>query len=421
MKHRILAHMAGAAAILLASAVHAQEKSVEMLHYFTSGGEAAAINALREKFEEAGGTWVDSPVAGGGGASHDQVLRSRTLAGDAPGAAMPKMRDAYAWQNEGYLVDLSELAAEGKWDDVYPSVVRDTAKHDGKWVAVPVDLQRGDFMWVNPEVLAKVGAEPPKTWADFIEVSDKLKAAGITPIAHGGQPWQDAYLFVAALIGVGGPDLFDKVLSKGDVETIRSDAVVKAFDELRRMRGYVDDNFSGRDWNLATGMLMRGEAAFQFNGDWVKGEVTNAELTPGKDILCLDTPRDTPGGYLWSSNTISFFAKSTDDLQPSEGQKLLARVISSAEAQTAYSLKKGNTPARLGVDKSPFDACAKFEIESVAEAQDNGTLIADFVPGMAETASYRGSMIDVITNFFNSDMSSADAANALAEAVELNR
>ena len=56
------------------------------------------------------------------------------------------------------------------------------------------------------------------------------------------------------------------------------------------MRGYVDDNFSGRDWNLATAMVMNGEAAFQIMGDWAKGEFFAAGKVPGEDFLCASTP-----------------------------------------------------------------------------------------------------------------------------------
>jgi glucose/mannose transport system substrate-binding protein len=400
------------------SSARADDLSVEVLHYFTSGGEAAAIKELRKAFEAQGGTWVDSPVAGGSGDAHDQVLRSRTLAGNAPAAAMPKIRDAAVWGQQGYIVDLSDVAKAEKWDEVYPSVVSDIAKQDGKWVAVPIDLQRGDFMWVNPKVLQKVGVnEPPKTWDDFIAVCDKLKVANVPCLAHGGQSWQDGYLFVAAVIGVGGIELYNKAIAQGDIDAVKSPQIKQAFDELRKMRGYVDDNFSGRDWNLATAMLMKGDAAFQIMGDWVKGEVTHANLVPGKDILCISTPRAKDTGYLWSSNTMSFFTKTKGDDKATAGQKLLAKVISSGAAETAYSLNKGNTPARLGVDPAPFDTCAKFEMSEVAKSVKDGTLVPDLVPGMTATALKRGAMQDVITQFFNSQESSEEAQAALVDAL----
>ena len=64
----------------------------------------------------------------------------------------------------------------------------------------------------------------------------------------------------------------------------------KAFDQLRTIRGMVDPNFPGRDWNLATAMVIKGEAGMQIMGDWAKGECVNAGKKPGKDFLCFRFP-----------------------------------------------------------------------------------------------------------------------------------
>ena len=40
-------------------AAQAQTKEVEMLHWWTSGGEAAALNVLKENLEKQGYTWKD--------------------------------------------------------------------------------------------------------------------------------------------------------------------------------------------------------------------------------------------------------------------------------------------------------------------------------------------------------------------------
>ena len=407
--------------LMLGSAAYAADESVEVLHYFTSGGEAAAINELKKSFEAEGGTWIDTPVAGGGGEAHDQTLKSRALAGNPPGAAMPKLFDAQTWGKDGYLVDLSEVAAAEKWEEIYPDAIKNAAKYDGKWVAVPIDLLRADMMWVNPKVLEKVGAKVPTTWEEFNETSDKLKAAGITPLAHGGQSWQDALLFEYAVVGVGGAELHHKVFVEGDLDAIKSDKTKAAFDQMRKLRGYVDKDFSGRDWNLATAMLMKGDAAFQMMGDWTKGEVTAAGLKPGVDILCVPTPRTTQGPFLWISNSMSFFAAKKGDPTATPGQKKLAAVLSRAEPETNYALKKGGAVARIGVDTAPFDACAKFEIESAGEANKLGMLNGDLVGGMTPLAGARGAVYDVVTNFFNTDMSSDDAVQKLADAIELAR
>src|SRR5262245_11691601 len=134
--NRLVLSLGAAASLLVALPAHAQDAGIEVMHYFTSGGEAAAINALKESFESAGGKWTDTPVAGGGGEAHDQALKARVLAGNPPGAAMPKLRDAQSWAQDGYLIDLEDVAKAERWDEIYPDAIKEAAKTDGKWSAV---------------------------------------------------------------------------------------------------------------------------------------------------------------------------------------------------------------------------------------------------------------------------------------------
>ena len=39
---------------------------IEVLHWWTSGGEAAALKVLKDDFAANGGEWMDMPVTGGG-------------------------------------------------------------------------------------------------------------------------------------------------------------------------------------------------------------------------------------------------------------------------------------------------------------------------------------------------------------------
>src|SRR6218665_4112222 len=52
-------------AILSAGAAHAQANRAEVIHWWTSGGESAAIQEIANAYKAAGGTWVDSAIAGG--------------------------------------------------------------------------------------------------------------------------------------------------------------------------------------------------------------------------------------------------------------------------------------------------------------------------------------------------------------------
>jgi glucose/mannose transport system substrate-binding protein len=404
--------LALAAGLTLGAASAQAGGTVEVLHWWTSGGEAKAVGELKNAFETQGGTWIDSPIAGGGGDAAMTALRARVVAGNPPTAVQLKGPGIQEWAEEGALNDVDDVATSESWDDVLPPVLAGIMKYDGKYVAAPVNIHRVDWIWANPEVLAKVGAEMPTTWDEFNATAEKLKAAGITPLAHGGQPWQDATVFEVVALGVGGPDFYKKALVELDQEALNSDTMVKVFDQLRTLRGDVDPNFSGRDWNLATAMVMNGDAAFQIMGDWAKGEFLAAGKEPGKDFLCAPAPG---GGYILNSDSFTFFNVSGDDRL--EGQKVLASEIMSPAFQETFNLAKGSIPARVDVPMDKFDSCAIKSHEDLAAAIENDTLVPSMAHEMAIPRTIRGEFLDVVTNFFNSDQSSAEAAKSLAVAV----
>ena len=413
----ILATGVAFTALASASMAHAQP-TVEVLHWWTSGGEAKAVASLKKDFEDHGGKWVDSPVAGGAGDAAMTVLRSRVLSGDAPTAVQLKGPSIQEWAEQGALANLDDVAKEEHWDDVIPARIQKIMKYKGDYVAVPVNIHRVNWIWSNPTLLSKVGAtEGPKTWKEFNELAEKLKKAGITPLAHGGQPWQDATIFETVVLGIGGPDFFEKALVNLDDDALKSDTMKKVFDEMRKIRGFVDPDFPGRDWNLATAMVMNGKAAMQIMGDWAKGEFLAAGKFPGKDFLCSATPADKGAGFLFNTDSFAMFKVKGED--KIEGQKLLAKLIVGKKFQKTFNLLKGSIPARTGVSLDDFDECAKKSAADMAADQKTGSFLPSMAHGMALPGHLQGAIVDVVTAHFNSDMSSDEAVKRLVEAVDL--
>ena len=187
MKQTIIAGLA-VAAIALPNTVLAEPK-VEVLHWWTSGGESKAVKSLMNEFKANGGTWTDMPVAGGGGDAAMTALKARVLSGNPPTAVQLKGPSIQEWAEEGALGDLNDVGVAEKWDAVLPVQIANVMKYKGRYVATPVNVHRVDWMWANPKVLAKAGVSVPSTWAEFNAAADKLKSMGITPLAHGGQSW----------------------------------------------------------------------------------------------------------------------------------------------------------------------------------------------------------------------------------------
>ncbi len=400
-----------ALALTSASAAFAGPEA-EVLHYWTSGGEAKSVAVLQQEFAANGGTWTDMPVAGGGGDAAMTALRARVLSGNAPTAVQLKGPAIQEWYEEGVLADISSVAEASGWAAVLPESIANHMKCEGTWCAAPVNVHRVDWIWANAELLAANGIEMPTTWDEFNAAAEKLAAAGITPLAHGGQAWQDATVFEAVVLGIGGADFFQKALVDLDSDALTSDTMVQAFDQMRTLRGYVDGNFSGRDWNLATAMVMNGEAAFQIMGDWAKGEFLAAGKVPGEDFLCASTPGD---GFLYNVDSFAMFDVAGADKKA--GQDLLAELIVGQNFQKVFNLNKGSIPARVDVALDEFDSCAHLSAADMTSSSEGGSLLPSYAHGMALRGAQAGAITDVVTAHFNSDMSSAEAVQMLADAV----
>ena len=384
----------------------------EVLHYWTSGGEAKSVAVLQEEFAANGGTWTDMPVAGGGGDAAGTALRARVLAGNAPTAAQIKGPAIQEWFEEGVLADISEVAEANNWSEILPEAIAGHMQCDGTWCAAPVNVHRVDWIWANAEVLSANGIEMPTSWDEFNAAAETLMAAGIIPLAHGGQAWQDATVFEAVALGILGADGFQKAFVELDMDTLQSDEMVAVFDQMRKMRGYVDGNFSGRDWNLATAMVMNGEAAFQIMGDWAKGEFIAAGKVPGEDFLCASTPGE---GFLYNVDSFAMFAVDGEDKQA--GQALLAELVVGESFQEVFNLNKGSIPVRNDVSLDNFDSCAQLSAADMSASNEGGSLLPSYAHGMALQGAQSGAITDVVTAHFNSDMSSADAVQMLADAI----
>ena len=386
-------------------AVHAQK--AEVIHWWTSGGEAAAIKEFADAYTKAGGTWVDTPIAGGGGAQARTVMANRTMGGDPPTAAQYNYGKQYEEIiKAGLLINLDAVAAKGNWDKLLPEKIRNAVKVDGHYYAVPVNLHNENWVWYNKAVLAKAGAKEPTTMDEMFAAMDKVKAAGVIPLALGGQGWQEGITFRGVLLAVGGQDLYFKTFKDKDVS---GPGFKKAVETYRKLKGYVDPGSPGRDWNLATGMVIEGKAAFQMMGDWAKGEFVNAGKTAGKDYGCF-----MAGGpkmpYAIGGDVFVFPKTKSKDAEAA--QMKMAEMMISPAMQVSFNNKKGSIPIRTDVDTSKMDICAQAGVQAVKEGRllqsDNELLSPDA----------KGSFDDAISKFWNSDQSVDDAIKSLAVALK---
>ncbi|GFZ63840.1 sugar ABC transporter substrate-binding protein [Pseudomonas amygdali pv. eriobotryae] len=419
-----LAVVISLASLFPLSATAAESKgTVEVVHWWTSGGEKAAVDVLKAQVEKDGFTWKGDGISGGGGAAAMTVLKSRAMASNPPGAAQIKGPDIQDWAKMGLLDTdaLKDVAKAEKWDSLLDKKVSDTVKYDGDYVAVPVNIHRVNWLWINPEVFKKAGIDKaPTTLEEFYAAGDKLKKAGFIPLAHGGQPWQDSTVFEAVVLSVMGADGYKKALVDLDKGALTGEGMVKSLTELKKVATYMDVDGKGQDWNLEAAKVINGKAGMQIMGDWAKSEWTAAKKVAGKDYQCVAFP-GTDKAFTYNIDSLAVFKQK--DKGTTAAQQDLAKVAMGEDFQKVFSINKGSIPVRqdmlADMDKYGFDSCAQTAAKDFLADAKTGGLQPSMAHNMATSLAVQGAFFDVITNYINDPKADpAEIAKKLATAVK---
>ncbi|WP_245318340.1 MULTISPECIES: ABC transporter substrate-binding protein [unclassified Mesorhizobium] len=414
--------LAAAVACTFVAGAALAEPKTNLLHQWATGSDAQAIAKLGEMFTAKGGKWEQTSIAGHT-ANTLAKLRADVIAGNAPPAVQLKGPEIAEWNKTGMTADLDELAASEGWEKVVAPELLPVMKPTGKWVAAPMNIHRINWLWASPKVMQAAGVtEMPKTWAEFNAACDKIVASGKICISHSTADWTDSTVFEVVLYGQD-IDLYRKAFVEGDVESMRSPGMVKAFQQMRLMTSkYMDPGMVGRDWDSMSALVGKGDAAFHIMGDWTIGLLTAAGFKEGTDYVCAQAPTDWgKPGFILNSDSVVFFKQKDQDYI--DGQKLLASLILSPDFQTVFNQAKGSIPARLDIDLSKgFNPCQQLSQKDLQASIKDGTLVRSMAHNMTIPQKMRGAIMDAITEFVATpDMSPEDGANAMADAAEAQK
>ncbi|MEP3299961.1 MAG: ABC transporter substrate-binding protein [Pseudoruegeria sp.] len=393
--------LAASTALCSATAVTATE--LEVTHWWTSGGEAAAVAEFAKAFNDGGDTWVDGAIAGSSGVARPIII-SRIIGGDPMGATqLNHGRQAEELVEAGLMTDLTELAeAEGWGDLVNPSRLLDGCTLDGKIYCVPVNIHSPQWLWLSHDAFEKAGIDLPKDWNEFVAAAPALREAGVIPLAMGQQPWQTQLAFDAMMSAIGGTDLYMSILSEKNADVAAGADAAKIFEAYAAARS-LSDGSNVQDWNQATNMVITGQAGGQIHGDWAQGEFQVAGQVAGEDYSCL------PGLGLHdviATGGDAFYFPKTDDADVTAAQLRRASQMISKEVQVAFNLKKGSLPIRGDVDLSAANDCMKKGLAILAE----GNILPDGVNVLsADTA---GQIQDLMVEFWNDQSVTAEDAQS---------
>ena len=389
------------------------DNKLEIFSWWTSGGEAAALDTLFAATKKAipGVEIINATVAGGGGSAARPVLQARLAGGNPPDSWQihPGWELLGQYVAANYCEPITDLYKSEGWDKVVPKGLIDLMTKDGNTYAVLVGVHRGNVLWYNKKVLQKNGinAGDKMTFDEFFAAAEKLKAAGVTPLAVGDSGiWATAQLFENTLLGTVGPqgwtDLFTGKMAWDDPK------VKQAAETYGKMLAYQNSDHSALTWDQAVKAVIEGRCAFTSMGDWSYGEFAKAKLKDKEDFGWVSHP-GTDGAFIVVSDGFPL-PKNAPHRQNAISW---LKVCGSKEAQEAFSPLKGSIPARTDVDKSKFGIYHNWSMQSFAK----DALLPSCVHGEAAPAAFQQALNDAVTTFVV-DKNADTFVKALAQAAK---
>ncbi len=331
---------------------------LEVTHWWTSAGEAAAVAEFARVFEEeTGNKWIDSALAGSGTGANPVII-SRIIGGDPMGATqMNTGRDAEELIQAGLMRDLTDVVADMDIDSFYvDQTLLEPCRYEGGLYCLPVNIHSWDWLWLSTKAYEKIGQPVPKDWNEYVASWPALQEAGILPfgLASG---WPINGIPGVLMSAIGGEDLVFKINRDKDVEAVRSPEFRKVADALDQIRSVVSPETMVPSFGDVGTQLIEGTAAGNIHGDWLQGDLQVAGAVPGKDYECL--PALGLGNKLTGGGDSFYFPQLPEGTDPAviEAQAQLARILISPEAQLAFNMKKGSMPIRTDIDLAQANPC----------------------------------------------------------------
>lgn len=365
-KFAVVAAMATA---FLGSTAYAAE--LEVTHWWTSAGEAAAIAEFAKVFEEeTGNTWVDSALAGSGTGANPVII-SRIIGGNPMGATqMNTGRDAEELIQAGLMRDLTEVVADLDIDSFYvDQELLEPCRFEGGLYCLPINIHSWDWLWLSTAAYEKIGQPVPTNWDEYVASWPALQEADILPFAL-GTGWPINGIPGVLMAGIGGTDLVMQVNRDKSADAVRGPEFRKVAEAMDMLRSVVSPETMVPSFGDAGNQLLSGDAAGNIHGDWLQGDLQIAGGVPGEDYECL--PALGLGTQLTGGGDSFYFPVLPEGTDPAviEAQEQLARILISPDAQLKFNLVKGSMPIRTDIDLSGANACMTKALALL----DNGLL-----------------------------------------------
>lgn len=301
----------------------AESDTLIFLHYWT-GPLSGGINEMAENFNRTSpGVNVRAT-----GFEHEsfKVGINVMLAGGSPPDMFSYWAGAkiQAMVDQNYLAPIDDAWNEAELDQIFPPAVAQACTYYTHKYALPLTQHYVTFFY-NTKIFEKHGITSPESWEDFIAVCDKLKRAGVTPVALGSrEKWPAQFWFDYLMLRTAGPDyrqeLMDGSASYGDPEVEKVFAIWKSLLDA----GYFNDSPNQLDWSEASKLVQSGEAAMTLMGTWIIGLFDGQlGLVQGEDYDFFRFPAMSPSIAMTALGPIDAIVIPREG-NPNEAKKALA-------------------------------------------------------------------------------------------------
>ena len=274
------------------------------------------------------------------------------------------------------VVDLTPyVEADPEWKALYSDVALTTNSRDGKIYASSSEGSLVGYFY-NKELFEKAGiAEPAKTWDEFWQQCDKLKAAGITPLAldTADSAWVTS-LWAGAMIATSGDEGYEFMKQMNPID-YNNQPTIDAFTNVQKMlQEYTTLDAIGGKYEHAANNFLSGQAAMIANGPWMIGDFSDETKTTA-DFADKVGVAIFPGNFVYAAPIQGYFVTKQDDPALEEAAVEMVKFFTSAHAQQVALEVQGMVPA-------------SSTVEITETAKQNYPLLVEFLD-LAEGATVR--------------------------------
>jgi raffinose/stachyose/melibiose transport system substrate-binding protein len=234
----------------------------------------------------------------------------------------------------GLALDLTPYTEQYGWDQRFPEWVNELVNFDGKRYGIGNEVELIG-VYYNKKIFSELGAEPPKTYEEFLSIAEKAKSEGYIPISFDDKDqWPAFHLESVFYTAVAGKEKIEKVLSKeeGFDQPIFAEALDKFYKLIEQ--GYTSENPLAVSYDDGNKEFFSGKAAMRITGTWmVSGMIENLKDDVGFFLMPSvnpDLPLSAPGG-IGSAMVISSKTK-----HPDETAKFMDYMFSEESAKIWY-------------------------------------------------------------------------------------